>query len=473
MAPHLRNKTLALVSAAALAAGILSPLSFAADSPVVPTTHAGDTEPLKQLSKASQALYGKVSAGMIRVKVDVNPFAGLPDTFRKEFDEWVKQQSPEGPGGPPPSGDKKKERPERADRPERSDRPERPRERTSIETPAPLPDSSKSDVRRPKWGDGNSGSPVATQPGRSVNPGNSPGNPRTGRDLMFRRFIEERVKNANPENAPKWKMLGMRLEMTRLSQSGDARAVVIDPDGHAVLLGGAIREGQKDIPLKALAPDDSELNVKIVGALVPRGLAIVKLEKTAAATALKTADSRPAPGELLMSIAAGTGAASWIVVPHREAKRTEERFAIPGDERGPTFLFNTDGELSAIGFDRYALPISSIQKDLQWIIENNQDIVPKQLGVKYEPIMPNSPVRTANSSLGSRPAVLVQEIVKDSPADKAGLLKGDIIVNIDKKPIWMLPQILADLSTRTGNAPIGIIRNNAEMTLELPLESPR
>jgi S1-C subfamily serine protease len=59
--------------------------------------------------------------------------------------------------------------------------------------------------------------------------------------------------------------------------------------------------------------------------------------------------------------------------------------------------------------------------------------------------------------------------VAASPAEKAGLKKGDIVMSLDGRPIWELPKIQLELESKTGPVTIGILRDGKEQTVDLQL----
>ena len=229
----------------------------------------------------------------------------------------------------------------------------------------------------------------------------------------------------------------------------------------------AIEASSASRSLRVTLSDGKETTAKFVGSDVARGLSIIQLDTPAAAPPVNLESARPAPGALLMCVASNTGAVGWISAPAKVNKRSADgRIPLFGAEnRGGTFVFDTQGDLAALGWGQSALPMETLTQDVRWIIANRKDVTPRQLGVKY--------VRVAGGTLAhplNRDVVRVEEVSPGSPADKAGLKKDDIVVSIDRRPIMQLPLIQSDLATRTGSVPMGIIRDGKEMTLELPLE---
>lgn len=415
-------KRIAMVMAAVLLAGAMTPGAGRAAAPA-----GGEGDAITQFSQASKTLYTKVSASMIRVKLEHNPAALLSDPMRKEFEDWLRQQGLD-------------------------------------KRPPRLAGAAEGRARPGRLGDPALGS--STQPGSAY--------AGLRRDGLLRRFLEEKAGAASDaETAAKYRRLLTGLDALRGALPTEALAVVIDHDGNAIVLGPGVRESQKDKPFAVTGPDGKEATARYVGAHVARGLTVIKLDSPSVTPPLELADARPDAGELLMCVAGSSGAVAWITVPGHAGKPADDRFATSGtDDRGPSYLFNAAGRLSAVGYERFALPVEMLKGNIHWIIENQRDLKPRQLGVKYSHVPQDSPLRSSNPVAGKNPAVVVvEDVFKGSGAEQAGVQKGDLLVSIDGRPLWQIGQILADLATRTGKVPLGVVRQNKEITLEMPLEA--
>jgi S1-C subfamily serine protease len=396
-----------------------------------------DGQKLGELSKASQSLYKKISASLVRVKIESSVGGGAPAHLIKEFEEWRQKQGA-GPG-----------RRERAERAERGERPDRRAE------PSPA---------------------VTSMPARPVGAG----------PAAFRKFLEQKLKDApDAESQARIRAVLARMENAGgrgggglgAVQSIETTGVVIDDQGHTLVAWGfGASAARENAAIRVTTSDGTEVGAKYVGAHIGRGMAVIKLDSPGIAIPLTLADGRPAGGEMLMCMNARQGSLGWIAAPGQNPARahpvshraTDERFPVFGsDERGGTYLFNTSGELAAVGMERYAVPIEVFKDDIKWIIKNGRDISPRRLGVKYDPVSPD--MRKSLPALADKPAVLVKEVAPNSPADKAGLKKGDILVTIDDVSVALFPQIQVDLASRHGTVVMGIIRGGQEKTLDMPL----
>lgn len=69
--------------------------------------------------------------------------------------------------------------------------------------------------------------------------------------------------------------------------------------------------------------------------------------------------------------------------------------------------------------------------------------------------------------------VLVSSVTQDSPAGKAGLRAGDVIVSIDGDRVRDYDDLTRELRDKTGEITIGIVRDRKESTIKATLEERR
>ncbi len=420
-----------LLSISALILSLAVAGALRADEDASSTAGAGvpGNDEVELLSRGTQALYKKISPSLIRVRIDQGFQTMLAQAQRREFNEWMKSQAADAAATT----------------------------QSELADVSPTVREQRRAARAEKTNDG-----TTTQP--STLP------PATARPMLalFRRFLDQKLKDSQlaPEDAARWRYIQNRLQQPVQETTG----VVIDNQGDALVLGNWVKDGQP-LSIRVTLPDGTETNAKYIGGHAARGLAVVRLDSAGATPGLHLAANAPSPGELLMCMSATSGGIAFIASPGPSQKRGngEQRFPIFGnEEHGPTLVMDTSGELTALGTDRFALPVSYLKHDIQWIVDNKRDIVPRQLGVKYAPVSPS--VRKSARLLANRPAVLVEDVAAGSLAEKAGLQKNDIVITIDRRPIIQLPQIQVDMATESAPVPIGILRDNKELTLSMPLD---
>lgn len=94
-----------------------------------------------------------------------------------------------------------------------------------------------------------------------------------------------------------------------------------------------------------------------------------------------------------------------------------------------------------------------------------------RLGVRVESL--NDDLASALGASGARGALVV-EVLKDTPAEKAGIRAGDIITAVDGTAVYDADDLVKALRNEDGRVPVSIVRRGEKRTVEAALErSPR
>jgi len=144
----------------------------------------------------------------------------------------------------------------------------------------------------------------------------------------------------------------------------------------------------------------------------------------------------------------------------------------PGNSGGP--LFNMQGQVigintaiiaqgQGIGF---AIPINMATELLPQL--KTGKVVRGWLGVMIQDITPEL---AKSFGLKSAKGVLVSDVVKDGPAEKGGLLRGDVILRFEAKEIENAHTLSQLVAATAPNTPVKIdlLRNGKEETISLKL----
>jgi serine protease Do len=129
-----------------------------------------------------------------------------------------------------------------------------------------------------------------------------------------------------------------------------------------------------------------------------------------------------------------------------------------------TMIYTTSGGFMGIGM---AIPISMARRVMEEIIYNGK-VTRGWLGVQIQDI--NEAMRGA-LGLGARKGVLIADVFKDQPADKAGIRRGDVVLSVDGKPVETsndLKNTVANIAPGT-KTPVVVFRNGKEVTLTVVL----
>jgi len=202
---------------------------------------------------------------------------------------------------------------------------------------------------------------------------------------------------------------------------------------------------------------DELYDAKIVGKDSKTDLAVLKIEKTGL-TAAEFADSaKAAVGEFAMAVGSPLGLDTTVTTGiisavNREVKADGTTYvciqtdaAINSGNSGGA-LVNSDGKvigintlkLSGSGVEGigFAIPINSTHEIVDDLIKHNKVLRP-YIGINGSDLN-EATVKMYNlSSLG----IYVHSVEKFSPAEKAGLQAGDIIIKADKKDIKTMDEL--------------------------------
>jgi len=262
-------------------------------------------------------------------------------------------------------------------------------------------------------------------------------------------------------------------------QQGAGSGFIIGKDG-LIVTNNHVVDGAKE--LTVTLANKEEYPAKVVGRDPKTDIAVIKIEPKSPlpAVALGNSDSLRV-GEWVMAIGnpfglsntvtAGIVSAKGRVIgagPYDDFIQTDASIN-PGNSGGP--LFNMRGEVvgintaiiqngQGIGF---AVPVN-LAKSLLPQLEAKGEVTRGYLGVNVQAITPEL---AKSLNLKDTKGALVADVTKGSPAEAAGVKRGDVIVGFDGKEIaevHNLPPIVA--ATTVGKeVALTILRDGKEQTL--------
>jgi serine protease Do len=258
---------------------------------------------------------------------------------------------------------------------------------------------------------------------------------------------------------------------------------VISPEG-LIITNNHVVEKATEIKIKL--QNDKEYDAKLVGRDPKTDLALIRVTpdkdfpKPAAlgdSDALRVGDQVMAVGNpfgLGHTVTTGIISAKSRVLgagPYDDFLQTDAAIN-PGNSGGP--LFNMDGQVVGINTAiiaqgqglGFAIPVN-MAKDLLPQLKTGK-VVRGWLGIMIQDITPEL---AKSFGLKSDSGVLVSDVVKGSPAEKAGLQRGDVILRFAGKDIdntHKLSQMAAATAPDTG-VKIDLFRNGKEQTISLTI----
>jgi serine protease Do len=282
-------------------------------------------------------------------------------------------------------------------------------------------------------------------------------------------------------------------ENRRQTQVGAGSGFIIDPSGY-VLTNRHVIEGAERVTVTL--SDGHRYKASVVGQDARTDVALLKIEPHETLTTLKLGDSdRAQVGEWVMAVGnpfgLGGNSVTVGVVSYKgrpldlSGRRTpidmiQTDAAInPGNSGGP--LLDTAGEViginsliitrgapqnSGVGF---AVPIDEVKQILPQMKEKGH-VVRGWLGVQVQPMDEDL---ARSFGLKDEHGALVSDVVSGSPAARAGLKAGDVIVSVDGKPVADGDALTHAVSSKAPGTTmeIGAMRDGSRKTVSVRLET--
>ena len=254
---------------------------------------------------------------------------------------------------------------------------------------------------------------------------------------------------------------------------------IISPDGYLVTNNHVVRNATA---IKVKLDSGEEFTAKLIGRDPKTDLALLKIEPKKALPFTKFGDSDALrvgdwvvaignPFGLSHTVTAGIVSAKGRVIgqgPYDDFIQTDASIN-QGNSGGP--LFNTRGVVvgintaissrgAGIGF---AIPANMAKKLIDQLRETGS-VVRGFLGVRIQNLNPQLAKRFG---VAKAEGALVSHVNQDSPASRAGIKRGDVIIEFDGKRI----RTTGDLVRRVGNTSVGksvemrVLRDGREVTL--------
>src|SRR5574340_88550 len=240
-------------------------------------------------------------------------------------------------------------------------------------------------------------------------------------------------------------------EMEPQTSSSLGSGVIVSPDGY-ILTNHHVVEAADQIEV-ALA-DGRKTKAHVVGSDPESDLAVIKVELPGKLPAITFGHpERAQVGDIVVAIGNPFGVGQTVTMGIISALKrshlglnTFENFiqtdaAInPGNSGGAlvdvegnllginSAIYSPNGGSLGIGF---AIPTSTAKKVMEQIIQSGS-VTRGWIGVAVQEITPEL---AESFRLGSTKGVLITEVMRNSPAEKAGIRTGDILIAIDDKPV--------------------------------------
>jgi serine protease Do len=280
-------------------------------------------------------------------------------------------------------------------------------------------------------------------------------------------------------------------------QQGVGSGVVVDPRGY-ILTNEHVVRGASELTVTLQLPEEKEFSGKVVGADPRSDLAVLKIEPTGDLASAVLGDSdKVRVGDWAIAVGSPFGLEQTVTVGVISAVRQSlnieglnysgllqtDAAINRGNSGGPlvnvhgeviginTAIFAPTGVFAGIGF---AIPANRVKDIMEQLIEKGR-VVRGWMGVE---ILSVNEVIARQFNLPKAEGVMINGVLPDSPAGKAGIKRGDVVVSFNGKPT-PTQEVLVDLVGKTPPktaVKVGLIREGKSLdvsltTAEMPKES--
>ncbi len=258
---------------------------------------------------------------------------------------------------------------------------------------------------------------------------------------------------------------------------------IIDPNGYILTNNHVVEHASK---IKVKLDDGRMMSAKVVGTDPQTDLAVLKIEASNLPT-VRIADSGQiavgdwvlafgSPFGLQKTMTAGIISATGRVIgagPYDNFLQTDAAIN-PGNSGGPlvnirgevvginTMIESQSGGFQGIGF---AIPSSTASDVYRQLISHGR-VSRGWLGVRIQEI---TPAMAKALNLGDQHGALVADVDQGSPAAKAGLKEGDIVIEYNGKAVTSSRDLLFDVAgTASGSSSrITVLRDGQKLTFNV------
>ncbi len=231
---------------------------------------------------------------------------------------------------------------------------------------------------------------------------------------------------------------------------GQGSGFIITPDGYILTANHVVAEADN---IKVKFQDEREFNAKIIGKDPQSDIAVIKIEGTGFPfVELGDSDDLEVgewvvaignPFGLSHSLTAGIVSAkgrSAVGIADYENFIQTDAAINPGNSGGPlvnldsqvvgmnSAIFSSSGGYMGIGF---AIPANMIKAIKDQLIKNGM-VTRGQIGIVIQDITPEL---AEMFKVKDAKGILISQVMKGAPADKAGLKSGDVILKLNETPV--------------------------------------
>jgi serine protease Do len=270
------------------------------------------------------------------------------------------------------------------------------------------------------------------------------------------------------------------------AQHGLGSGVIVSADGYILTNNHVVDEADT---IKVALNDGREFTAKVIGRDPKTDIAVVKIDAKDLPFMTIADSDKLEIGDLCLAIGNPFGIGQTVTMGMVSAKgrgnmgvdyedfiQTDAAIN-PGNSGGAlvdaegrliginTAILSRTGGNQGIGF---AVPINLARNVMTSLVENGR-VVRGFLGVSIQDV---TPALAKQFELGEEKGALVGEVSPRSPAEKAGLKSGDVIIGFNKKDVLDSRHLKLQVAQTAPNTkvPVKILRDGKQSTLEVTVK---
>jgi serine protease Do len=275
----------------------------------------------------------------------------------------------------------------------------------------------------------------------------------------------------------------MPMPRGRMPMHGQGSGFIVSADGR-ILTNAHVVDGAKEVTVKLT--DKREFKAKVLGVDRQTDVAVLKIEATNLPTVQMGNSADAKVGDWVLAIGSPFGFENSVTagIVSAKARALPDESLVPfiqtdvavnpGNSGGP--LFNMKGEVIGVnsqifsqtgGYQglSFAVP-SEVAAKVQDQLVAHGKVVRGRIGVTIQSVTQSL---AESFGLGKPMGALVSSVEKDSPAEKAGIEPGDVIVKFDGKEVAdsaQLPARVAEMKPGS-TAKLEVIRKGSTKELSV------
>lgn len=404
---------------------------------------SSEADILDQISRESQRFYQTLQRSFVTVEIDSNPLHLLPKKLQKPFLTWEKYWVAQHDFRANPNA-----------------RGEGPPEPRIVIKPDLKSQSAKAPVLN------------RSQKQRLVHI-----NHHAAAELfLIRHFLFETHPLPPQEFWPEIQLINARLESLTSRNGNTVRGLIVGPQGY-IVVPSLIAPPDDRRPITVWNARGKKFTAHILGVKPSPGVTILALKTHRKIPGIPLILHAVRPAELLFAVNATAPSAHWVM------PLGEQRAGMTGHGRNhrknhpelvglmgvsPAFAFNLRGHLAALNLKQGFFPLNNNWGGLRNFILTGSPQTPR-FGIQYAIIAANDPLRKRIADLGHKSAMRVIGTFPHSPAARAGVKNGDIIIAIDGLPILDFPQIHRRIEADPQHVELTVLRHGKTQPIIMSL----